>query len=523
MIVWSCRMSRLPAVVAPLLIVSMLSACGGGAGSGGSGPGGTPLPVTSGAPPVTTPAPVAMRGDVVTPATVSAITLADGSSATTVGTAQMKALVASTLSQLTAVTSEPRCTVTTYTVRYNTAGPQDSLTQASAAIMLPGGTDPNCTGARPVMLYAHGTSLDKTYTMAKLTGESRLIAAMFAAQGFIVVAPNYTGYDSSTLAYHPYLDASLQAADMIDALRAARTSFGTLGASQSTRLFVAGYSQGGYVALATQKAMQALPTEFSITAVAGMSGPYALSQFADNVFAGNPGQGITAFLPLITTAGQRAGAGIYGAPSDLYEAPYAAGIETVLPGTLSSGELVAQGRLPATALFARDAMPQPQGAGVYFGAGNLVRTAYRNAYLADAAAHPCNMNAGTPLACAPQNALRQWVVRNDLRSFTPVAPLLLCGGKEDPTVPFSNTRDAAAYFKAVNAMPTVVDLDTGDGLNDRWLVERAGFNAAKLAVKADAATSGKSVSDAMADTYHAGLVAPFCLLAARDFFKDRLP
>ena len=27
---------------------------------------------------------------------------------------------------------------------------------------------------------------------------------MFAAQGYIVVAPNYAGYDISTLGYHPY-------------------------------------------------------------------------------------------------------------------------------------------------------------------------------------------------------------------------------------------------------------------------------------------------------------------------------
>ena len=34
-----------------------------------------------------------------------------------------------------------------------------------------------------------------------------MIAAMYAAQGFIVVAPNYAGYDISTLGYHPYLNA----------------------------------------------------------------------------------------------------------------------------------------------------------------------------------------------------------------------------------------------------------------------------------------------------------------------------
>ena len=31
------------------------------------------------------------------------------------------------------------------------------------------------------------------------------MAAVFAAQGYIVVAPNYAGYDGSTLDYHPYL------------------------------------------------------------------------------------------------------------------------------------------------------------------------------------------------------------------------------------------------------------------------------------------------------------------------------
>ena len=54
--------------------------------------------------------------------------------------------------------------------------------------------------------------------------EGALIAAMFAAQGYIVVAPNYAGYDTSTLAYHPYLNADQQSKDMMDALTAARTA-----------------------------------------------------------------------------------------------------------------------------------------------------------------------------------------------------------------------------------------------------------------------------------------------------------
>ena len=36
------------------------------------------------------------------------------------------------------------------------------------------------------------------------------MAALFASQGYIVVAPDYVGYNGSTLPYHPYLVADQQ-------------------------------------------------------------------------------------------------------------------------------------------------------------------------------------------------------------------------------------------------------------------------------------------------------------------------
>ena len=56
-----------------------------------------------------------------------------------------------------------------------------------------------------MVLYAHGTSPDKAYDIADLPGtygnvndEGVLLATVFAARGYIVVAPNYAGYDTST-------------------------------------------------------------------------------------------------------------------------------------------------------------------------------------------------------------------------------------------------------------------------------------------------------------------------------------
>ena len=77
------------------------------------------------------------------------------------------------------------------------------------ALMVPTGGAAGCGGARPVVLYAHGTTTDRAYNIADITEPARpapegsLLAAMYAAQGFIVVAPNYAGYDVSKLGYHP--------------------------------------------------------------------------------------------------------------------------------------------------------------------------------------------------------------------------------------------------------------------------------------------------------------------------------
>ena len=119
--------------------------------------------------------------------------------------------------------------------------------------------------------------------------EGLLLALALTGDGYIVVAPNYAGYDSSALQYHAFLHADQQAADMMDALTAARTALPGIGGLDGLKLFITGYSQGGYVAMATHRALEAAGVP--VTASAPMSGPYALSAFADAVFMGQVGRG----------------------------------------------------------------------------------------------------------------------------------------------------------------------------------------------------------------------------------------
>ena len=146
-----------------------------------------------------------------------------------------------------------------------------------------------------------------------------------------MVAPNYAGYDTSKLAYHPYLNADQQSKEMMDALSAARKALpGLLQPVQdSGKLFIAGYTQGGHVAMATHKAMQAAGQ--CVTASAPMSGPYAMGAFIDAQFYGNVSFGSTLFTPLLITNYQKACGNIYSSLTDIYEPASASGIDTLLP------------------------------------------------------------------------------------------------------------------------------------------------------------------------------------------------
>jgi hypothetical protein len=446
--------------------------------------------------------------------------------------------------QLLAVTGAPTCGIDTHYIQYGTVGGAGEATTASGALMIPTGTAPPCTGPRPILLYAHGTTIDRGFNLAAIADatnaantESAVLGAMFAAQGYIVVAPNYAGYDSSPLPYHPYLNADQQSKEMIDALTAARKAIGNVSAAGTTdngKLFVTGYSQGGFVAMATVRALQALGA--TVTASAPMSGPYAMEAFGDALMFGSVNLGSTAFIPLVTTSYQRAYGNLYNATTDFYEVAYATGIDTLLPSTLSKSDLFAQNKLPQTALFnsttpvtgnatldAALAVPSNPLFAIGFGPNNLVRNSVRVAYALDASASPDgsvpNPQPGVPLATAPMYPLRQALKTNDLRNgaWSPNTPMLLCGGNADPTVFFSvNAGTMQAFWATLPAgRLTVLDVDSApSGVSEPFAAVKLGFALAKAQVL------GSGGPTAVVQAYHGELVAPFCTFAARSFFSQ---
>lgn len=405
-----------------------------------------------------------------------------------------------TASGLLPLSGPAKCGVDVRYVLYITRDPAGEPQTASTAVLVPNGSHADCTGNRPVVLYAHGTTTAKSFNMADSSrnattgafnnaagGESSLVLAMYAAQGFIVVAPNYLGYDKSSLQYHPYLNAEAQAVDMIDGLRAAKAHLNAASTVKpAAQLFVSGYSQGGHVAMATHKVIQRdHASEFTVTASGPMSGPYNLVGFGDIVTSpgGQVNAGATIFVPLLLTSYQKSYGNIYASPSEAYQAPYAATAETLFPTDTSISQLIAQGKLPADPTFT-----------ALFGTGGLLTDSFRAGYQA--------------------GNYRKALQTNTLLGWTPTRPVALCGGAQDPTVFWAvNSPAAQADFAARGVMVPAFDLESRATLPAGTAADQiyGGFQAQKTAAGANAQA-----------LYHGTLVPPFCTALIRGFFAQVL-
>ena len=403
------------------------------------------------------------RGSLVEPAVVL----------TTLTAAQIDA---GTASGLQAISGQARCDVKVVALNYNTVGVQGEKTNASGVMLVPAGS---CSAASGLVAYAKGTDVRKPRTLASpADGETFLLAAMYAAQGYTVVATDYLGYAKSAYAYHPYLHANSEATSVVDSIRAARKAATSVGAALSGKVMLTGYSQGGHSSMAAHRAIERNhASEINVVAGAHLAGPYNLSGLfkLTNAIAG-----YQFFAPFLVTSWQKVYGNIYSSPSVAFKAPYDSYIESLLPHpTLDTSGLITTGRLPGgpgvSPNQARDLIFQP-------------------AFLAEIQTN------NSPLLLAAK--------KNDLLGWSPKSRLLLCGGAGDPTVP-----------QAVHQLVMKADFDSR-GLTNVSSVDVDPLVRATYGVGGQAPTDPASAAFATYfGNYHGSYQPPFCHASARSLFN----
>lgn len=471
------------------------------------------------------------------------------------------------------VAATPKCGVRVEYMQYDTVDVKGNKTDATGAVFIPTGTDASCSGNRPIVLNAHGTATTKAYNFAEVGNANNeagpaatLLAALFAGQGYVVISPNYAGYDKSSLAYHPYLNAQQQSHEMADALKAGREVVRRTGSATNVadngKLFVTGYSQGGYVTMATTRYLETLKEP--VTAVLPISGPYAMEAFGDVVFGGKVMLGATFFAPLMARNYQEQYGNIYAKPSDMFAPANADEIPSLLPSAnMTDMQLILSGKLPASAMFQKaptgnstlDAI-SPSDPAFSFGfdaTQYLVKNDYRLEYLADAQK---NVDWAVPYlqgytnyspvpATLPEHPLRKALKANDLRGYLPTMPVIMCGGNQDPMVFFDVNSSLMKKLWDTDTNKTsatklgIIDIDVTnratrqkpvyqtlgfDTVNNNSIQSQsekmqAGFASKVQNIAANAAANGGNPSQAVAMQYH-GLVTPYCMGVAQTLFSQ---
>ena len=163
---------------------------------------------------------------------------------------------------------------------YSTIDGDGETTTASGALFIPA-----TSGALPMLSYHHGTLVKRTNVPTSTGANSTegMVGALSASIGFISCLPDYLGLGDSQ-EVHPYLQSELSASASIDMLIAAKNYCDDNGISYSGDLYICGYSEGGYVTMATHKKLEAgYSSQFQLQASAPMAGPYDVEATADGL------------------------------------------------------------------------------------------------------------------------------------------------------------------------------------------------------------------------------------------------
>ena len=265
----------------------------------------------------------------------------------------------------------------------------------------------------PLLSLQHGTQTkrDLVASVSPMNSVEGTIGLITSSLGYLTIIPDYIGFGVSA-AMHPYLDAESLIPSVIDLMRAAKTYSSENQITLDGRVFLTGYSEGGYASLITQRAIEEdYTSEFDLTAVAPIAGPYDLKGTVDAAFKSNNYQGDIAYIGFFFTAYNE----IYrwNRLNDFFNAPYAAMMPSLYDGSKTWGEILAQ--LPSSF-------------------SELVNPDFVTNYL--------HGNETDVIVVIQENTILNW---------TPQTPIHFFHGDADITVPYQNVLTAIEQFESNGA------------------------------------------------------------------------
>lgn len=200
---------------------------------------------------------------------------------------------------------------------------------------------PKNTPTAPSIISAqHGTIFVDEAAPTNMNNNQEAFSGhvLLASAGFITVVPDYIGYGDTKDLQHPYYDQEYAASAVVDMLKATKAYLAKEKIASSNRLFLTGYSEGGYITMAAQKEIENNPAHgLTLTAVSAGAGAYDLTEMLAKVAASSsydePGFLATLLISYNTVYE-------WNRPlTDFYKEPYAGRLPGLLDGTKNRGDI----------------------------------------------------------------------------------------------------------------------------------------------------------------------------------------
>ena len=219
---------------------------------------------------------------------------------------------------------------TIHRITYKTTFREADVT-ASGLVVIPEGLE----GPFPLLSAHHGTIFSNAEAPSEFSLTNGITGfELFSAAGFVSIIPDYLGYGESKEILHPYYNFKYTASAILDMISAGKEFLDNQEVEFNEKLFLVGYSEGGYATLAAHKAIEDNPAlGLTITATAAGAGGYDIVGVMDNILENNT-YSTPAYLAFITYAAIQTNQ--WPDPlTDFFQEPFASTIPDLLDGSLT--------------------------------------------------------------------------------------------------------------------------------------------------------------------------------------------
>ena len=224
-----------------------------------------------------------------------------------------------------------------YKIPYITTDEEGNEVEVSGYMVVPKGLPEALIAAKGYSVVSddHGTIFannDAPTVLPELnsmpSGASIILTSL---AGFVTLQPDYIGFGDSNKHYHPFILKKSLANATVDFIRAAKSFALENDIYLNKQLFLTGYSEGGYSAMATLQKIEkeGLLEEIPVTMAAPMAGPYDVNLTAFGVLS-QAKLGVPSFMANIGYAYAKA----YNVSVDtIINEPYASKLPVLFDGT----------------------------------------------------------------------------------------------------------------------------------------------------------------------------------------------